>query len=176
MESDSSDEESDSEYSVIINQDGHVDSDNTITEETLGPDVDEVQQEGNTSIAVQSDTESHGDAHSTHTVEGEDSVSESAQTNQDSESQQEDTPEADTSQADSDDTDVPVRRSTRVKRPPAWYTSGDYDTSKSAVNVRSEWMQKVDCITNLAQSDLFAGMQNEAARTILDILKSPVTQ
>ncbi|NYT46990.1 MAG: hypothetical protein H0A75_04600 [Candidatus Methanofishera endochildressiae] len=64
---------------------------------------------------------------------------ESAPIIDDGESQQEITPEADTSLADSEDTspDVPVRRSTRTRKPPAWYTSGDYETSsqQSALKV-----------------------------------------
>ena len=100
---------------------------------------------------------------------------ESAPTVEDGESQQELSLEADTSLADSDviAPDVPVRRSNRTRTPPTWYTSGDYETSKSAVSVKSEWMQKVDCITKLVDSDLFTDMKNEAARAILYILRPP---
>ena len=72
---------------------------------------------------------------------------------------------------------VPVRRSTRERRPPTWLSSDQYDTSMSAVCkpipptvITPDWLQKVECISSLAQTPLFTGMEKDAARTILDIV------
>lgn len=171
-----SDEESDYDNNIVFNPEGNMNTDRTVVDDSFVPGVDEPQSEDNISEVVDIDTEPHGDAHTATETRQEVTVgNESAPIVEDGESQQEITPEADTSLADSEDTgpDVPVRRSIRTRKPPAWYTSGDYETSKSAVSVKSEWMQKVDCITNLVDSDLFTDMKSEAARTILDILRPP---
>ncbi|XP_052071205.1 protein starmaker-like [Mytilus californianus] len=166
-----SEDESDSENHFIVNSDGYLDSDRIITEESIDPDVDETQLEDNNREAVKT-TDPHGDAHTATQAEQEESVHIESAPVEESDGQQDDTPEADISLESDDSDNVPVRRSTRSRKPPAWYTSGDYDISKSAVSVQSEWKQKIDCITDLVQSDLFVDMKSEAARTILDILKT----
>ncbi|KAL3846741.1 hypothetical protein ACJMK2_017705 [Sinanodonta woodiana] len=75
---------------------------------------------------------------------------------------------------------VPVRRSGRERRPSAWFTSGQYETSMTAVGqmpisvqqVTPEWRQKSDYISSLAQTSLFIGLEKEAAKAILDIIST----
>ncbi|VDI06186.1 Hypothetical predicted protein [Mytilus galloprovincialis] len=76
---------------------------------------------------------------------------------------------------------VPVRRSGRDRKPPAWISSGLYDIS--AIGTTSvghtiteehskptaEWQEKAEYITSLARTPLFSGLQREAALAILDI-------
>ena len=67
---------------------------------------------------------------------------------------QEDTPVNNVSHVDeesNDDTPVPIRRSTRERRPPAWFRSGEFDVSKSAVTPRTDWKNKVSSIGSLAE-------------------------
>ncbi|CAG2238834.1 unnamed protein product [Mytilus edulis] len=71
-----------------------------------------------------------------------------------SDGQQDDTSEADISLESDDSDNVPVRGSARSRKSLALYTSGDYDVSKSVVIVKSEWKQKIDCITDLVDTDL----------------------
>ncbi|CAG2216996.1 unnamed protein product [Mytilus edulis] len=77
---------------------------------------------------------------------------------------------------------VPVRRSGRDRKPPAWISSGLYDIS--AIGTTSvghtiteehskptaEWQEKAEYITSLARTPLFSGLQREAALAILDIV------
>ena len=73
------------------------------------------------------------------------------------------------------DSEEPVRRSGRQRKPPVWMSSGTYELSKSVVkNPASsrDWFQKVNCITSLANTNLFQNLQAEAAQTILDIMKN----
>ena len=74
-------------------------------------------------------------------------------------------------------TPVPVRRSVRERRQPAWLTSGQYDVSKSATCIKQtssqqipEWQQKADYITSLSKTSMFSGLEGEAAKTILEII------
>ncbi|CAC5405005.1 unnamed protein product [Mytilus coruscus] len=83
-----------------------------------------------------------------------------------------------------DDDDVPqdadesppveLIHSGRERRPPAWFRSGQFETSMAAVGPTSipEWRQKVEYISPLAQTPLFksTGLERDAARTILDIV------
>ena len=75
---------------------------------------------------------------------------------------------------------VPVRRSGRERRAPAWFTSGQYDMSKAAVQQTSdqniiqlptpEWQQKADYLSSLSNTPLFTGIEREAARAIIDLV------
>ena len=56
-------------------------------------------------------------------------------------------------------TPVPIRRSVRERRQPAWLTSGQYDVSKSATCTKQTFLQQ-----------FFAGLEGEAAKTILEII------
>jgi hypothetical protein len=75
-------------------------------------------------------------------------------------------------------TPVPVRRSVRERRQPAWLASGQYDVSKSATCIKQtslqqqipEWQQKADYITSLCKTQIFAGLEGEAAKTILEVI------
>jgi hypothetical protein len=52
------------------------------------------------------------------------------------------------------------------RKPPVWMSSGTYKLSKSVVkNPASsrDWFQKVNCITSLANTNLFQNLQAEAA-------------
>ena len=68
---------------------------------------------------------------------------------------------------------VPVRRSTRERKPPAWLSSDQY--VMSAVNppdppTKPEWLQKVEYISSLSNTPLFSGLERDVAHTILDIV------
>lgn len=166
---DSSSDESDDGY-LIISQEP-VYSDSSITEDSL------VQPTEDTFNA------DDGDAYPSTDTDG--SVSEDHSADRSAspltlpEIRQEDTPDSESSQSDVEDneeTQLPVRRSTRERRPPSWFTSGDYDTSKSAVTSKADWEKRVNCIISLAtESDLLKNLQNEAGHTILDILRAPLT-
>ncbi|CAG2185167.1 unnamed protein product [Mytilus edulis] len=69
---------------------------------------------------------------------------------------------------------VEIRRSGRERRPPAWFRSGQFETSMAVAGRTSipEWRQKADYISSLAQTPLFkaTGLERDAARTILDIV------
>jgi hypothetical protein len=75
-------------------------------------------------------------------------------------------------------TPVPVRSSVREPRKPAWLISGQYDVSESATCIKQtslqqqipEWQQKADYITSLCKTQFFAGLEGEAAKTILEII------
>ena len=66
-------------------------------------------------------------------------------------------------------TPVPIRRSVRERRQPAWLTSGQYDVSKSTTCINQtslhqqipEWQQKADYITSLCKTHIFAGLEGE---------------
>ena len=168
----SSDEESENGYLVISQE--PVDSDPAITDDTLVQETDTEQEPDR-------EAETGGDAHpstDTESVDEEDSADRSASQQ---ETEQENTPvDSEVSQPDTDEdepTPVLVRRSARERRPPARFRTGEYDMSKSAVQSDTpDWEKKVKFITSLAaESDLFQGLQNEAGRTILEILKSSHT-
>ena len=93
------------------------------------------------------------------------------------ETAQNEIPEADTpSQTETDENEeIPLRRSTRLRKPPARFQTGDFLLSKSAAHVpptyKDDWKEKVSCITSLAtNSSLFSNLQNEASRAIIDII------
>ncbi|VDI21976.1 Hypothetical predicted protein [Mytilus galloprovincialis] len=73
---------------------------------------------------------------------------------------------------------IDIRRSGRERRPPAWFRSGQFETSMAVAGRTSipEWRQKADYISSLAQTPLFkaTGLERDAARTILDIVKPPL--
>ncbi|KAL3866969.1 hypothetical protein ACJMK2_044212, partial [Sinanodonta woodiana] len=79
---------------------------------------------------------------------------------------------------------VPVRQSGRERRPPAWFTSGQYETSTAAVGqtlvsvqqVVPEWRQKSDYISSLAQTSLFIGLEKEERRPSWILLVLPRTE
>ena len=66
-------------------------------------------------------------------------------------------------------TPVPIRRSIRERRQPAWLTSGQYDVSKSTTCINQtslqqqipEWQQKADYITYLCKTQMLAGLEGE---------------
>ena len=56
------------------------------------------------------------------------------------------------------DSAEPMRRSGRHRKPPVWMSSGTDELSKSVVNnpiSSRNWFQKVNCITSLANTNLF---------------------
>ena len=165
-----SDEESESHF-VVINTEEQEDSDTPIAEESQVSSVDEVQLDEvveDTELAVQEE-EPHGDAHAS-SLSDNDGSGESAQ--EEEGDHQEDTSDDEDLPTEEIEVPVPLRRSTRERRQPAWIRSGAFETSKSAVDGRSDWMNKVNCITSLISSNLFAGIETEAGRTILEILKT----
>ncbi|VDI34236.1 Hypothetical predicted protein [Mytilus galloprovincialis] len=89
---------------------------------------------------------------------------------------QEEPPDEETAQdtdTDEDDEPVQLRRSTRERRVPLRFRSGDFDMTKSAQRTPlSDWEKKVQYITSLSDRGYMEGLQSEAAKTILDILKS----
>ncbi|XP_063416795.1 uncharacterized protein LOC134699038 [Mytilus trossulus] len=97
--------------------------------------------------------------------------------------QQEDTPVKQEEQPQEQEmSPVPVRRSGRERKPPAWISSGLYDiqaigtTSVGHTSTMEyskptpEWQEKAEYITSLARTPLFSGLQREAALAILDIV------
>ena len=64
---------------------------------------------------------------------------------------------------------IQPRRSTRVRTEPKWLTSGEYVT-KSAVEP-AQWKQKANCISSFLDRGLFTGIETEAGRTLLSIMK-----
>ena len=134
-------------------------SDRTITEVTSSRSGDDTE--------TQMD-DSEGDAHS---HEGTESSAERSTTLEEvDDEQQEEQPD----ESFSPSSPEPLRRSTRERKPPAWMSSGQYDLCKSvgsAVTSR-EWFQKVQCLTSLAETNLFHNLQAETAKSILDIMKA----
>ncbi|CAG2255776.1 unnamed protein product [Mytilus edulis] len=162
-----SDEES--EWNLrIITKTGMV-SDSSITEENIRSNDDE-------DILVTSETE--GDAQSSVGTIGipddVELVQEGSASN--NETVQEEPPDEETAQdtdTDEDDEPVQLRRSTRERRVPLRFRSGDFDMTKSAQRTPlSDWEKKVQYITSLSDRGYMEGLQSEAAKTILDILKS----
>ncbi|CAG2226342.1 unnamed protein product [Mytilus edulis] len=163
-----SDESSDEEPLELVIVEHDASSDTTITEE---------QHDDSTVTDTTEDSDSDGDAHSQEATDMEaegtetESVIRSASTVSSEDSQQEDSPD----EASTASSPEPVRRSTRERQQPAWMRSGTFDLSKSVGTPvsDSEWYKKVQFITSLAGTHLFRDLQSEAAKTILDIVKTP---
>lgn len=119
-ESEYSDNDYDPGYYKVINTE-----DRPVVEEPHGPGDDEKQQNSN-SEAVNCTTRGHWDAHTATEAQKNDTVAdESAQQNYEREGQQKVIPEAENSLTESfaesnEIEELPVRRSTRERRPPAW--------------------------------------------------------
>jgi hypothetical protein len=95
---------------------------------------------------------------------------------QDQSSVQEDPPDEEGASASSEDENQPViRRSTRERRAPLRYRTGEFDMSKVIQRPLFDWKERVQCITSLSESTLLDGLQSEAGRTILKILESSHT-
>ena len=77
--------------------------------------------------------------------------------------------EVETPQDTESKTPIPVRRSVRERRQPAWLISGQYNVSKSSTCIKQtslqqqipEWQQKADYITSLCKTHIFAGLEGE---------------
>ena len=69
---------------------------------------------------------------------------------------------------------VPPRKSTRIKKPPAWMNSGEFyipPISKQAQQIQSDdWQTRVNVLTNLHSSGVFNNMDHCVAQAILDIV------
>ena len=69
---------------------------------------------------------------------------------------------------------VPPRKSTRMKKPPAWMNSGEFyipPISKQAQQIQSDdWQTRVNVLTNLHSSGVFNNMDHCVAQAILDIV------
>lgn len=67
-------------------------------------------------------------------------------------------------------TSVPLKRSTRQRKLPIRYQTGDFLLSKFAKQ-KEDWEKKISYMTSLCtNSDFFSNIQEEAGRAILDIL------
>ena len=64
---------------------------------------------------------------------------------------------------------VQPRRSTRVRTEPKWLKSGEYLTKSTVPS--AEWKDKVNYFTEMFNKGLFSGIESEAGRTFLSILK-----
>lgn len=86
---------------------------------------------------------------------------------------QEEIPEAAASPTETEQipvTSVPLRRSTRQRKLPFRYQTGDFLSSKSAIQ-KEDWEKKISYITSLCtNSDLFSNLQEKAG--ILELLSS----
>ena len=95
---------------------------------------------------------------------------------QDQSSVQEEPPDEEGASTSSENENQPViRRSTRERRAPLRYRTGEFDMSKVIQRPVSDWKERVQCITSLSESTLLDGLQSEAGRTILKILESSHT-
>ena len=69
---------------------------------------------------------------------------------------------------------VPPRKSTRMKKPPAWMNSGEFyipPISKQAQQIQSDdWQTRVNVLTNLHSAGVFNNMDHCVAQAILDIV------
>ena len=69
---------------------------------------------------------------------------------------------------------VPPRKSTRIKKPPAWMNSGEFHIppiSKQAQQIQSDdWQTRANFLTNLCASGVFNNMDHCVAQAILDIV------
>lgn len=153
-------------YDISI---GSGDGDSTITEDLPIQDADSEHEAG----------ETNGDAQSS---DGTSSISEEVipvedrSASQDQSSVQEEPPDEEGASASSEDENQPViRRSTRERRAPLRYRTGEFDMSKVIQRPLSDWKERVQCITSLSESTLLDGLQSEAGRTILKILESSHT-
>lgn len=95
-----------------------------------------------------------------------------------SETNQEEAPDnQDASHTESEDEEtqpmVPLRRSTRERRLPLRYRTGDFQISKSMRTATPDWKERIHCLTSLAASSpLLEHLRPEAGKAILDILTS----
>lgn len=127
---------------------------------------------------VQDQAEADGDAHlSADTISvQEDSLLEDQRSASQEMTDQDDTlPDEDQSASTDIETvtPVPARRSTRERRPPHRFTTGEYDMTMSAITVKPEWERKVQCIQDLAaNSPTLQNLQTEAGKAMLQILMS----
>lgn len=74
---------------------------------------------------------------------------------------------------------VPLRRSTRERKQPAWLTSGQY-VNMSAVGSPvsqelqavppADWLQKAEYISSIAKTPMFTGLEKDAAHAILRLV------
>jgi Zn/Cd-binding protein ZinT len=123
--------------------------------------------------------ETNGDAQSsdgTSSISEEDIPVEDRSALQDQSSVQEEPPHEEGASASSEDKNQPViRRSTRERRTPLRYRTGEFDMSKIIQRPLSDWKERVQCITSLSESTLLDRLQSEASRTILKILESSHT-
>ena len=167
---DTEDESSDEEPIVLVVVVPVADSsDKPITTET------ELEDPTDNAVAV---SESDGDAHSQEAhdeIDANETDSDVTCRSASTQKSDDETPDEHPVNISFSDSEEPVRRSGRQRKPPVWMSSGTYELSKSVVkNPASsrDWFQKVNCITSLANTNLFQNLQAEAAQTILDIMKN----
>ena len=138
-----SDEESELEYYVSRPSEEQEDSDSAITGDiALVPESEEIQE-------AEADEDAHPSTDTESASEDQNSAEGSAS---ETETVQEETPDnAETQDTDTGtDTDepVPLRRSTRERRAPLRYRTGEFDMSKSAIHTMTDWEKKVNLITS----------------------------
>ncbi|CAG2249131.1 unnamed protein product [Mytilus edulis] len=142
------------------------DSDSTVTSDIIQPVVNPTSD-----VEIEDESESEGDAHS-HDTNGTDSdIGDRRPSPEVTSDNQEDS-----SDSSSSSSPVSIRRSTRARKAPAWMTSGKYELSKSASHTTTtDWFQRVQCLTSLADTHLFHGKQAEAAQAIIDVITTATT-
>ncbi|VDI22698.1 Hypothetical predicted protein [Mytilus galloprovincialis] len=142
------------------------DSDSTVTSDIIQPVVNPTND-----VETEDESESEGDAHS-HDTNGTDSdIGDRRPSPEVTSDNQEDS-----SDSSSSSSPVSIRRSTRARKAPAWMTSGKYELSKSASHTTTtDWFQRVQCLTSLADTHLFHGKQAEAAQAIIDVITTATT-
>ncbi|CAG2248509.1 unnamed protein product [Mytilus edulis] len=135
------------------------DSDSTVTSDIIQPVMNPTSD-----VETEDESESEGDAHS-HDTNGTDSdIGDRRPSPEVTSDNQEDS-----SDSSSSSSPVSIRRSTRARKAPAWMTSGKYELSKSASHTTTtDWFQRVQCLTSLADTRLFHGKQAEAAQAIIE--------
>ena len=84
--------------------------------------------------------------------------------------QQEEEAASSASDADDDEAEPVVRKSTRVKKKPAWLTSGEYVHSQHVV--KSDWSERVNVLQSMMSDRHCKGMESEIMRTLLDVVKN----
>lgn len=166
----SSEDESEWRYAVISQEEQSDNNSNIIGESQVQTEAD------------QDPAETQGDAHSsrdTVSVEEDISVRDSTDSSAtQSETNQEEAPDnQDASHTESEDEEtqpmVPLRRSTRERRLPLRYRTGDFQISKSMRTATPDWKERIHCLTSLAASSpLLEHLRPEAGKAILDILTS----
>ena len=156
-------DESFEEFEVEISED--VDRNITISDDsTIQDDNSDVEEQNQ-----DDDNDDENDEDDDNSESGGDAHSQSTEVSMDETEPEES--ESENTKSSVDEPPVPTRRSGREKKPPAWITSGEFQITKGAVGNSKDWMERAEYVTSLSQTELFKGMQQEAANTNLSGLK-----